>query len=64
MRYAYSILIGKPERQRPPRIPRRQWEDDGVRIDFRETGWDSVDWIHLTQDKDHRLALVNAVMNP
>jgi hypothetical protein len=26
-------------------------------------GWGGMDWIHLTQDKDQRKALVNAVMN-
>jgi hypothetical protein len=32
-------------------------------MDRREIGWDDIDWIHLTQDKDHWLALVNTVMN-
>jgi len=30
---------------------------------LRDTGWEAVDWIHLTQDRDQWLALVNTVMN-
>jgi hypothetical protein len=29
---------------------------------YREVGWESVDWIHLTQDMDQWRALVNMVM--
>ena len=25
------------------------WEDN-IKINFKETGWGSVDWIHLTHD--------------
>jgi hypothetical protein len=28
-----------------------------------EIGWKGVDWMHLAQDRDQRLALMNAVMN-
>jgi hypothetical protein len=31
-------------------------------MDFRETGWGVMDWIHLSQDRDHWWALVNTVM--
>jgi hypothetical protein len=36
---------------------------DGIRMDVRETGWGSVDWIQLAQDRDRWRALVNMVMN-
>jgi hypothetical protein len=42
--------------------PRRRWED-GIRMDLRETGWRSVDWIQLAQDRDRWRAVVNTVMN-
>jgi hypothetical protein len=32
-------------------------------MDLRERGWDGMDWIELAQDRDHRRALVNKVMN-
>jgi hypothetical protein len=36
---------------------------DNIKIDLREIGWDGVDWIDLTQDRDKSRALVNAEMN-
>jgi hypothetical protein len=32
-------------------------------MDVRETGWGSVYWIHLAQDRDWWRALLNTVMN-
>jgi hypothetical protein len=31
-------------------------------MDFRETGWEGVDWMHLAKEKDQWWALVNTVM--
>jgi hypothetical protein len=56
-RNAYNILVGKPEGKRPLGSPRHRWED--IRMDLREIGWESVDWTHLTQDRDQWQALVN-----
>jgi hypothetical protein len=61
-RNAYRILVGKPERKRPLRRPRRRWVDN-IKIDRRETGWDGMDWIDVAQDRDRWRALVNTVMN-
>jgi hypothetical protein len=61
-RNMYRVLIGKPEGKRPLGRPRRRWED-GLRMDLREIGWGSVDWIQLAQDGDLWLAFVNTVMN-
>jgi hypothetical protein len=47
----YKVLMGKPEGKRPLGRPRHRWED-GIRIDLREIGWGSVDWIQLVQDRD------------
>jgi hypothetical protein len=58
----YRVLMGKPEGKRPLGRPRRRWEY-GIRINLRETGWGSVDWIQLAQDRDRWRAVVNAVMN-
>jgi hypothetical protein len=58
----YRVLMGKPEGKRPLRRPRRRWED-GIKMDLREIGWGSVEWIHLAQDRDRWRAVVNAVLN-
>jgi hypothetical protein len=58
----YRVLKGKPEGKRPLGRPRCRWED-GIRMDLREIGWRSVDWIQLAQDRDRWQALVNTVMN-
>jgi hypothetical protein len=56
-RNANRILVGKPEGKRPLGKPRRRW------VDLREIGWDGMDWIELTQDRDQWRALVNTVMS-
>jgi hypothetical protein len=61
-RNAYRILVRKPEDKRPLGRPRRRWVDN-IKMDLREIGWDGVDWIHLAQDRDQWMALVNTVMN-
>jgi hypothetical protein len=61
-RNAYRILVGKPEGWRPLGRPRCRWVDN-IEIDFRELGWDGVDWVDLAQDRDQWRALVNKVMN-
>jgi hypothetical protein len=50
-RKLYRVLMGKLEGKRPLGRPRRRWED-GIRVDLREIGWGSVDWIQLAQDRD------------
>jgi hypothetical protein len=49
-RNAYMILVGKPEGKRPLGRPRRRWVDN-IKLDLREIGWYSVDWIDLAQDQ-------------
>jgi hypothetical protein len=61
-RHVYRVLVGKPEGKKPLERPRHRWED-GIKIDLREIGWGSAEWIHLTHDRDHCQALVNVVMN-
>jgi hypothetical protein len=61
-RNVYRVLMGKPEGKRPLGRPRRRWED-AIRMNLREIGWGSVDWIQLAQDRDRWRALLNTVMN-
>jgi hypothetical protein len=58
----YKVLVGKPEGKRLLERPRCRWED-GIRVDLREIGCGSVEWIHLAQHRDWWWALVNTVMN-
>jgi hypothetical protein len=32
-------------------------------MDFREIGWDGMDWIYLAEDRNQWRALVNTVIN-
>jgi 7-keto-8-aminopelargonate synthetase-like enzyme len=61
-RNAFRILVGKSEGKRPLRRPRRRWVDN-IKIDLRETGWNSVDWLDMAKHKHQRRALVNTVLN-
>jgi hypothetical protein len=54
-------LVGKHERNRPLRRPKRRWEDN-IKMDLQEVGWGGMDWIDLAQDRDRWRAVVNAVM--
>jgi hypothetical protein len=47
----YKVLVGKPEGKRPLGRPRCRWEN-GIRMDLREIGWGSVEWIQLAQVRD------------
>jgi len=62
MRYAYKILVGKPEGKRPCGIPMHSWEDN-IRMDLREIVWEIVDWNRLAQNRDRWQPLVNRVLN-
>jgi hypothetical protein len=61
-RNVYRILVAKPEGKRPLGRPRRRWVDN-MKQNFREIGWDGVDWIDVAQDRDQWRALVNNVLN-
>jgi hypothetical protein len=58
----YRVLMRKPEEKRPLGRQRRRWKD-GIRMDLRDIGWGSVDWIQLAQDRDRWRVIVNTVMN-
>jgi len=59
---AYKILVRKPERRRPLRRTSCRWKYN-IKIDYREIGWQFVDWIRLSQDGDQFRALVDMVTN-
>jgi hypothetical protein len=55
-------LVGKSERKRPLRTPRRGG-DDIIRIDIREIRWEVVNWMHLVWDRDQGWAVLKRVVN-
>ncbi|KAJ4431719.1 hypothetical protein ANN_20321 [Periplaneta americana] len=50
-RNAYTGLVGRVEGKRPLGRPRRRWEDN-IKMYLREVGYNGMDWIDLTQDRD------------
>jgi hypothetical protein len=56
------VLVGNPEGNRPLRRTRRRWEDN-IKMDLREIGWGSMDWIDLAQDRDQWRVLLNTVLS-
>jgi hypothetical protein len=61
-RKVYRVLVGKPEGKRLLGRPRHRWEN-GIRMDLKEMGWGTVEWINLALDRDRWWALVNTVMH-
>ncbi|KAJ4436761.1 hypothetical protein ANN_16893 [Periplaneta americana] len=61
-RNAYRVSVGRPEGIRPLGRPRRRWEDN-IKMDLREVGYDTRDWINLAQDRDQWRAYVRTAMN-
>ena len=61
-RGVYKVLVWKPEGKSPLGRPRCKWEDN-IKMDLKEVGCGSMDWIELAEDRDRWRALVNAVMN-
>jgi hypothetical protein len=58
----YSVLVGKPEGNRPLGRPRHRGEDN-IKMALQEVGCGGIDWIELAQDRDRWWVPVNAEMN-
>ena len=57
-RRAFKILTAKPTGQRPLGMPRCSWEDN-IRMDLKEIGINTRNWIGSAQDKNCWRALGN-----
>jgi hypothetical protein len=57
-----KFFVRKPQGNLPFGRPGRRCEDN-IRVDIVEIWWESVDWMHLDQDRDQWQAVVNTVMN-
>jgi hypothetical protein len=54
-------FVRKCEGKRPVGKLRCRWEDN-IKMNFKEIGYEDVDWIHLAQDGVQWWALVNIIM--
>jgi hypothetical protein len=54
----YKRSVGKLEGKRSLERPRRKWKGN-IKLDLKERGCESVDWIHLAQDMDQRRDLAS-----
>ena len=61
-RSAFKILTGKPTGKRPVMRPRRRWEDN-IRMDLKEIGINTRNWVDSAQVSDYWRALVNTALN-
>ena len=61
-RSAFKMLIGNSARKRPLGRPRHRWEDN-IRMDLKEMGIDTRNWVDSAQGGDYWRAFVNATLN-
>jgi hypothetical protein len=62
MTSAYIVFIVKREEKGPVGTCRHRWEHN-INMDLKEMGYEGMDWIHVAQDRDQRLFLMNSVLN-
>ena len=60
-RSAFKMLTGTPAGKRPLGRRRHRWEDN-IRMNLKEIGINTRNWIDSTQDRDYWRALVNAAL--
>ena len=56
-RSAFKILSDKPIGKRTLGMPSRRWKDN-IRMDLKEIGVSTKNWINLAQHRDYCRALV------
>ena len=62
-RSAFKILTGTHTEKIHLGRPRSRWEEN-IRIDLKEIGISTRNWVDLAQDTDYWRAFVNATLNP
>ena len=60
-RSAFKILTGKPTGKRPFGRRWRRWEDN-TRMDLKEIGINTGNWVDSDQDRDYWRAFVNVAL--
>jgi hypothetical protein len=58
----FKILTSKPTGKRPLGRPRRRWEGN-IKMDPRQIGINTRNWIDSAQNRDYWIALVNAALS-
>ena len=61
-RSPFKILTGKPTGKRPLGKPRRIWEGN-IRMEHKEMGINTRNWVDSAQGWNYWRALVNAALN-
>jgi len=61
MRGVYRVLVGRAGKRQLVK-PRCRWEDN-IKMDLREFGWGSMNWIDLAQDRDRWRVHVNTAVS-
>ena len=56
------MLAGKPIGKKPLGRPRRRWEDN-IRIDLKQIGVNTRNWVDSAHDRDYWRTLVIAALN-
>ena len=62
-RSALKIATDKPAGKRLLGRPNSIWEEN-IKIDFKEIGINTRNWVDTAQDRDYWRVLVNAELNP
>ena len=57
-----KIFTGTPTEKRSLGRPRRRWEDN-IRMDLKEIGINTRNWVDSAQDGDYWRTLMNAALN-
>jgi len=58
----YRVLMRKRGGKRLLVRPRWRWNNN-IKTDFQEVEWDSMDWVHVAQDRNTWRGLVHVVVN-
>ena len=61
-RNSLKFLTGKPRGKRTLGRLRRRWEDN-IRMDLKEIGINSKNWVDWAQNRDYWRAIVNVALN-
>ena len=59
---AFKILTGKPTGNRPFGRPRCRWKYN-IRMDLKDIGINTRNWVDSARDRNNWRALVNAALN-